>query len=300
MTVSDPKSSAKDHKRRPPFRNKGAGDDRKELKYYGFAACMALWRARPDDVIRVYVTEETLKPFSPLLKWAAARHKAYHIVPNEDLERLTESLHHQGVCILAREPAPFGFAELKSRLQAQRGPALLTYLDGVENPHNLGAIVRTCANFGFQYLLGEAGRLPKFSPAACRIAEGGAEFVKPVYLRNRDQALGELQAMGFEVLATATRGRSLYSQPFPRRVVLIMGGELGGVSDELYRLADGTLTIPGTGNVESLNVSAAFALFAGEFVRQRPGDRHTLRLTSRPDTPPAETLQRPAPPPKTR
>ncbi len=263
-----PKTNPKQHKRRPPPQGKPNDDPRKELKYYGFAACMALWRARPDDVIRVYVTEQTMKPFSPLLKWAAAQRKAYHIVADDDLERLTESIHHQGVCILAREPRAFGFGQLKARLEKQRDPALLVYLDGVENPHNLGAMVRTCANFGIEYLLGEAGKVPKLSPSACRVAEGGAEFVKQVCLDNRDQALAELQAMGFSLMAAGIRGKSLYAQKFPKRVVLVMGAETSGISKDMYKRVDATLMIPGTGKVESLNVSVAFALLAGEFARQ--------------------------------
>jgi len=264
-----PKTNPKHQKRRPPAQTTPGADTRKEVKYYGFAACMALWRARPEDVIRLYVTEQTMKPFSPALKWAAAQRKAYHIVADEDLERLTESIHHQGVCILAREPQPLGFAQLKTQLEKQRGPVLLTWLDGVENPHNLGAMMRTCANFGVEYLLGETGKMPRLSASACRVAEGGAESVKQVYVENRDQALAELQAAGFTLMATGIRGKSLYAQKFPKRVVLIMGAETSGVSKDLYKLVNTTLMIPGTGKVESLNVSVAFALLAGEFARQR-------------------------------
>jgi TrmH RNA methyltransferase len=270
---STPRPNPKHRNPRPTAQQRAAADDRrKELKYYGFAACMALWQARPDDIIRVYVTEATLKPFSPLLKWAAARRKAYHIVKDDDLERLTESIHHQGVCILAREPLPFSFTQLKAALEHKREPVLLAYLDGVENPHNLGAIVRTCANFGVEYLLGETDKLPKLSPAACRVAEGGAEFVRQVFLDDRDRALDSLQSMGFSIMASATRGKSVYIQQFPGRVVLVLGAEMSGVSKAILQAADATLMIPGTGKVESLNVSVAFALLAGEFARQRVVD----------------------------
>jgi TrmH RNA methyltransferase len=132
----------------------------------------------------------------------------------------------------------------------------------------LGAIVRTCAHFGISYILGEARCLPKISPSACRVAEGGAEQVKLVYLANRDQALTELKDMGFALFTTAADGQSVYRQNYPKRSLLIMGAEQSGVSKSLRNQASATLQIPGTGHVESLNVSVAFAILAAEFVRQ--------------------------------
>lgn len=243
---------------------------RKELKYYGLAAVLALWQRRPDEIIRLYVTEEMLKPCAALLKWAAATRRAYHIVESEDLERLTESIHHQGICALALEPEPATFAQCKEALKRQRGALLVGYLDGVENPHNLGAIVRTCAHFGIGWLIGEKGALPKLSPSACRVAEGGAEHVRLVSVSDRKRALEELKGLGFTVLATAADGESLYAGPLPERTLLVMGAEQTGVSAAMRRAADATIKIPGSGQVESLNVSVAFAITAAEFMRQHP------------------------------
>jgi TrmH RNA methyltransferase len=244
------------------------GSSRKELKYYGVAACLALWQQRPDDVIRIYVTEETLKQFSALLKWAATTRRAYHIVSNDDLERLTESIHHQGICLLALEPESVSFMQFKQALSQQNDAVLIGYLDGVENPHNLGAIVRSCAHFGIAYLLGEAGKLPKLSPSACRVAEGGAEHVKLVAVNDGLRALAELKKLGFVILTTAADGASVYEKPFPTRTLLVMGAEQSGVSAALHKIADAKIKIPGSGQVESLNVSVAFAILAAEFVRQ--------------------------------
>ncbi len=242
---------------------------RKELKYYGVAACLALWQKRPDDVIRIYVTEQTLKSFSALLKWAATTRRAYHIVSNEDLERLTESIHHQGICLLAREPESVSFAQCKAALSQRRDAVLVGYLDGVENPHNLGAIVRTCAHFGIEYLLGEAGRLPKLSPSACRVAEGGAEHVKLVPVNEVNRTLTELKKLDFAILTTAADGKAVYATALPKRTLLVMGAEQSGVSATLRKQADATIKIPGSGLVESLNVSVAFAIIAAEFMRQQ-------------------------------
>lgn len=247
---------------------------RRELKYFGVAACLALWRARPHDVIRIYLEESLIPQFAEMLRWAAAKHRAYHIVSAADLERLTESIHHQGVCVLARERSPLEFNDLLGLVKERRGPQLLAYLDGVENPHNLGAIVRSCAHFGVRFILGAEGRLPRLSPSACRVAEGGAEQVGIVRLRQAARQLKQLQELGFQAVATAGgRGTPLYQHTFAPRTILIVGAEQHGVSAPIFELADRTLRIPGTGAVESLNVSVAFAVCAGEYYRQMSAPR---------------------------
>ncbi len=247
---------------------------RREVKYYGVAACLALWKSRPHDVIRIYLEEPLIPKFTELLRWAAAKRKAYHIVTAEDLERLTESIHHQGVCILARERSPLEFNDLLGLLRDAEGPQLLAYLDGVENPHNLGAIVRSCAHFGIRFILGAETRLPKLSASACRVAEGGAEQVALVLLRHPLRQLRQLVDLGYQPVATAGgRGSSLYQHKFSPHTLLIMGAEQQGVSANLFEVASKTLRIPGTGSVESLNVSVAFALCAGEFYRQRQSEK---------------------------
>ncbi len=272
---------------------------RREVKYYGVAACLTLWQRRPDDLIRIYVHESRVTECAALLKWAAAQRKAYHIVSNDDLERLTESVHHQGLCVLAQEAPVLSVRKFQQQLSQNVGPLALVYLDGVENPHNLGAILRTCAHFGMPYLLGCEGRLPRLSPSACRVAEGGAEYVSLVYEKEPGQVLRELADAGFTIIGTsvatlAASGESTVSEPdvaarviskhtgskagadvalyaydFPERCVLIMGAEVSGMTLGRKRQAHALVHIPGTGVMESLNVAAAFAVIAGEIFRQR-------------------------------
>jgi TrmH RNA methyltransferase len=248
-----------------PYRKDSA---RKELKYYGMAAVQAIWQTRPEDVIRVYLLESRTRECGPMLKGLAAQRKGYNVVGEEDLQKLTESIHHQGICMLAREPESFSFADLQDELEDEARPLLLVYLDGVENPHNLGAILRSCAHFGIGYVLGESGKLPAASPSACRVAEGGAEHVKLISLKDKSRALRDLKSMGFEILTTAARGQSLYQHSFHKRSLIVMGAEGSGVSRALQSLADKSLMIPGSGAVESLNVASAFSIVTGEFVRQ--------------------------------
>lgn len=239
------------------------------LKFYGFHACLKLWEARPDDVLRVYVEQRNVKDVSALLKWCAGKNKPYHIISPEEMAKVTDSVHHEGLCILAKEPPLMSFSEMLKAVELNKGPECSLYFDGVQNPHNIGSIMRVCAHFGVKYILGEKSQLPSISPSAYRIAQGGAEYVQLVQLDRVQPSLQMLEQKGFRLIASSSHGgQSLYGYKFSQKTLLIMGSESEGINPKLMSLAKDRLLIPGTGLVESLNVSVATGLFLGEFWRQ--------------------------------
>lgn len=237
----------------------------REQKYYGIHACLTLCQKRPQDVIRIYLHKSNLKNFSSIIKWCSKQKKAYHIISNEELHKVTKSVHHEGVCVLAKELQPISFSECLSSL---KGPKIcLLYLDGVQNPHNIGSIMRSCAHFGIPYILGT--QLPVLSPSACRIAKGGAELVRLVQLDKPLAALAKLKKKGFGFIGTSSHeGVSIYQYQYPPRTILAFGSEALGMSKALLNLTTQKIQIPGTGFVESLNVSVATSLCLGEYTRQ--------------------------------
>lgn len=245
-----------------------------ETKIYGRSAAAALWQNRASDIIRVYVSERMLGEFGPLLKWCAGQRKAYHVVPEADLAKLAASVHHEGIVILTKERPLLGDIELLQRVASIKGNASLLYLDGVGNPHNIGALLRTAAHFGCHAVIGPAQELPRLSPSTMRTAEGGAEHVTVAALTNAAETIEKLKQMGFALVATSSHAtKSLYIEDLPRRVIFVLGGETGGASAKLLGQADQVLKIPGTGAVESLNVSVAGALMLGEFWRRHGSER---------------------------
>ena len=232
-----------------------------ELKYYGLHACLAIWKKRPDDIVRLYLDPAHLKRCKPLLQWCAQNKRAYHLVEPLELEKVSESVHHEGICLLARKPMP------ASPPNAATSGCLI-YLDGVQNPHNLGAILRSAAHFGTLGIMGEKKILPALSPSCCRIAQGGAEEVPLLAL---DRPLAWLKEKRYALIATSShKGEPLYNFRFPPRSALILGSESEGISKPLLASADHLIRIPGTGSVESLNVSVATALCLSEYYRQNP------------------------------
>ncbi|HEX4406778.1 MAG TPA: TrmH family RNA methyltransferase [Polyangia bacterium] len=246
---------------------KGAPRDHgNEIKVCGRHACRALFERRPQQILRVYLTEEMLTPFGDLAHDCAERRRPYRVVGAEELERITESRHHEGICIVATAAAPPSLTEI---LRAP-GPGWLVALAGVANPHNTGAIVRTAANFGARAVVveGVARRLP---PAVYRTAQGGAEWVDVVTVPALAPALGEAKRAGYTVCATSSHGGvDLFAAELPPRTVIVLGAEDEGLPPALASAADLTLRIPGSGRVESLNVAAATAVLLGDLWRRHP------------------------------
>lgn len=239
---------------------------RVELRVFGLNACMAVFARRPMAIRKVYLLEARMPALREVLRHCAAQRIGYRLVGEEDLLRLTGSQHHEGVCFEVLRPEPPSLAELLVRLKPTQ-PAQLVYLDGVGNPHNLGAILRSAANFGIAAVgvpaIGDLG----LSGAACRVAEGGAEAVPLIGLAGDDWS--RLQAAGFVVAATVARdGAPLYGRDLPPRIVWVLGAEGTGLSPARLAAIPLRLAIPGTGAVESLNVSAAAAVLFGEHARQ--------------------------------
>jgi TrmH RNA methyltransferase len=240
-----------------------------EQRIYGLNACQAVFAHRPQAIRKVWLLESRMQALKPVLAHCVKHRLGYTLVEAEDLERLSGSAHHEGV-VFGALPAPE--LPLSSWLRdLAPGPQLALWLDGVGNPHNLGAILRSAAHFGVGALL-----LPKdsglaVSGAAARVAEGGAEYVPIVRLGRSDHALEQLKAAGFVVAATVVRGgASLHQARLPARLVFVLGAEQSGVDPALALASPMQLEIPGRGAVESLNVASAASVLMSEWLRQHP------------------------------
>ena len=239
----------------------------KEFRIYGLNACQAAFKNRPDSIRKLWLLESRIPKFTALLAYCVKNKIGYNVVENEDLEKLTGSAHHEGACLALLPQVELPLSTWLMSVPA--GPCLAIWLDGVGNPHNLGAIMRSAAHFGVSAIL-----LPKQSAlansgAAARVAEGGAEYVSLVRLGRNENAIAQLKSAGFELVTTVVRGGAdLFKTALPKRCVLVMGAEQSGVDAELLSASALKVGIPGTGQVDSLNVSAATAVLLAEWRRQ--------------------------------
>ena len=242
----------------------------REQRLHGVNACLAMFAARRDDLAERSQSRFEQPDLAQVVAHCVKHRLGYTVVGDEDLRRLSGSDHHEGVVFAT---APAAEANLSAWLRdLPAGPQLAIWLDGVGNPHNLGAILRTAAHFGVAGLLLPKHSTLALSGAAARVAEGGAERVPLVRLGRPDNALAQLRSAGFVPAATVVRGGdSLFRTPMPPRLLLMMGAEQTGIDPALAGVAALRLAIPGTGAVESLNVASATAVFVAEWVRHNRG-----------------------------
>jgi RNA methyltransferase, TrmH family len=241
-----------------------------EMRIYGLNACLALFAKRPHDLRKVYLLESRLGDLKTVLAWCVQKKLGYRVVQAIDLDKLTATQHHEGVCFDVRRLAPVSLSTLLQMIPRPPQPCLLLWLDGVGNPHNVGAVLRSAANFGVHGVLMPTESIVGLSGSAYRVAEGGAESVALAQFSPGEDVLGALRNFEFQVAATVVReGESLYAARLPKRIVFVLGTESVGLRSNLIARADLHVTIPGTGAVESLNVAASAAVLLGEYYRQR-------------------------------
>lgn len=244
----------------------------KEAIVCGLNAALAVLQHRPDAIRRVYYAGSRRKDVGALLKHTAALRRPYNEVPPDELEAVAGSMHHEGVVVVT-DPLPV--VSLPSLLRALKKDAFLIALDGVGNPHNVGAILRSAAWFGASGVILplEDPRQATLSPAAVRVAQGAAEVVPVVQVPALLPALKELSRAGVTLVAAeaGTGGSPFEGEPLPRPCCLVLGAEDQGLLPPVRLLCDRRVSIPGSGAIESLNVSVAAGILLASLARHGVG-----------------------------
>ncbi|WP_297207700.1 tRNA/rRNA methyltransferase [uncultured Pluralibacter sp.] len=236
-----------------------------ETRVYGENACQALFMSRPDCIVRAWFIQSVTPRFKEALRWMAANRKAYHVVDDAELTKASGTEHHGGVCFLIKKRN--GTSVQQWVREAAEEDCVLA-LEDVGNPHNLGAIMRSCAHFGVKGVIVQDAAVME-SGAAIRTAEGGAEHVQPITGDSVIDALEQFRRAGYAIVTTSShKGTPLYKAELPKKMVLVLGQERDGLSDAALDSADLSVAIEGTGNVESLNVSVATGVLLAEWWRQ--------------------------------
>ncbi len=191
-----------------------------------------------------------------------------------DLDRITDGAVHQGVVAeLTALRAP-DEADLAGIVEAAGRDLLLLALDGVQDPHNLGACLRTADAAGANAVVAPRDRAAGLTPVARKVAAGAAEVVPFVQVTNLARTLRSLKAAGAWVVGTEGEAdRDLFDADLTGPLVLVMGAEGSGMRRLTRECCDLTIRLPMRGAVESLNVSVATGVVLYEAFRQRRGVR---------------------------
>jgi 23S rRNA (guanosine2251-2'-O)-methyltransferase len=186
--------------------------------------------------------------------------------PREALTRLARTAEHQGVVAVVRERE---FLDVEDLLEGPQ-PRLILALDGVEDPQNLGALLRTAEAAGVDGVLLTERRSAPLSPVAVKASAGAAEHLRLARVVNMVRSLEALKARNIWCVGLDERGAQDYDQyDFTSNTVIVLGREGAGLHDLVRRTCDHLLRIPMGGKVASLNVAAAGAVVMFEASRQR-------------------------------
>lgn len=239
---------------------------------YGLHAVRAVLERRPETLVAAKVIREASGKLGELARALAARGVPVERVGRADLDRLTEGGVHQGIVVETTAAAPeFSIADFEA-LVLDRGRALrLLVLDGVEDPRNLGACLRTADAAGIDAVVVPKDHSAKLTAAAVKTSTGAAETVPVFRAPNLARTLAWLkEAQVWVVGADAEAPQSLYRCKLAPPVALVLGGEGRGVRRLTRDLCDELVFIPMAGSVASLNVSVATGIVLFELLRQAP------------------------------
>ena len=192
-------------------------------------------------------------------------------VSKERLDQLSETHHHQGVIAIA---AAYDYASVDDILAKARekGEAPFIFLlDGIEDPHNLGAIIRTANLAGAHGVIIPKHRAVGLTATVARTSAGALNFTPVAKVTNLGAAMDELKKEGLWFVCADMKGEVMYRQNLTGPIGLVIGNEGEGVSRLVREKCDFTASIPMKGDIDSLNASVAAGVLAYEIVRQRMG-----------------------------
>lgn len=239
-------------------------------KIYGLHAVEALLRHHPKRVKQVWLAEGRGDPrVQVLIELAALARVSVGQCERREMDAWVEGV-HQGVVADVSPSQVWGEAMLDELLDRAEVPPLLLVLDGVTDPHNLGACLRTADAAGALAVIVPKDKSATLNATVRKVACGAAEVIPLVAVTNLARTLEKLQQKGLWVVGTAGEAeQSLYAQDLTGPIVLVMGAEGRGMRRLTREHCDYLVRLPMAGSVSSLNVSVATGVCLFEALRQR-------------------------------
>ncbi len=237
---------------------------------YGLHAVTTLLQRSPDQVTEVWVQKGRLdkrmeRVLDEAMKLGVAVREADKGLLNQKVEG-----NHQGVIAFRKPIQQASERNLPDILEKIEGTPFILILDGVTDPHNLGACIRTADAAGVHLVIAPKDKSAPLNATAAKVACGAAEVVPYVQVTNLARTMKDLQERGIWIIGTAGEATSsVYQQDLKGPLALVMGAEGAGMRRLTREHCDGLINIPMAGEVSSVNVSVATGICLFEAVRQR-------------------------------
>ncbi|MDK2742103.1 MAG: 23S rRNA (guanosine(2251)-2'-O)-methyltransferase RlmB [Nitrospira sp. BO4] len=236
---------------------------------YGLHAVREALKAGHRPLQRVLVLR-TNKQFADLVQLARSRHVPIHVQPLTALDRLIPNGKHQGVVAFAAAKAYQTEDSILARAAQRHEQPLLVILDGVEDPHNLGAVLRTAEGAGAHGVFVPERRAAGLTSVVAKASAGAIDHIPVARVTNLSRLLESLKTAGVWIYGVTPSANKVFTDVDLRGPIgLVLGGEGTGIRPGVLQHCDECIRIPLRGQVQSLNVSAAAAVVLFETVRQR-------------------------------
>ncbi len=208
-------------------------------------------------------------PIQSIIREARKQETIIQYVSRERLDQMSPGGKHQGVIAYG---AAYAYAEIEDMLRAAREknePPFLLLLDGIEDPHNLGAIIRTANLAGAHGVIIPKRRAVGLTAVVAKVSAGALNYTPVAKVTNLAQTMEELKEQGMWFVCADMDGESMYRLDLRGPIGLVIGNEGEGVGKRVKETCDMVASIPMHGQIESLNASVAAGVLAYEIVRQR-------------------------------
>lgn len=238
---------------------------------FGVNPVLEKLKASPQEVFEVLMVKEQMRPAMRLIEAEAkGRGLPVRYVAADLLDRLTAGQRHQGVAARVAAYAYQPFEELLAELPSSPGRNLILFLDGITDPGNFGALLRSAEGAGVRHVVVPKDRSAGVTPAVAKASAGAVHYLRISRVANLRRALTDLKERDYWVVGLDEGAKeSLYDRVYPEKLVAVLGAEGSGIRPLIKRECDFLAAIPMRGKISSLNVAVAGGIFLYEIVRKR-------------------------------
>jgi 23S rRNA (guanosine2251-2'-O)-methyltransferase len=238
---------------------------------YGINPVLEALRAERQGLNRIIIAGgKEGAPLREIRELARQKGIPVHVNPKNALNRLAGTEHHQGVLGISAATPYSTWEELQQKIRSARGHAVVLILDSIEDPHNLGSLIRTAGASGVLGIIIPKDRAVGITPAVVKASAGAAFHLPVIRVTNLATTLEELKKEGFWIVGADVRGdRGLYEMKFDMNVGLVIGSEGKGIRPLVLKKCDYRIRIPMKGKVSSLNAAISGAVILFEILRQQ-------------------------------
>lgn len=231
---------------------------KEETLVYSENSCKAVFKHRRSAIVKLFITQDMTYQFKDLISWLVNQRLGYDVVSVEQIAKITQTEHHGGICLIVKKRIPLTLVDYLEKNSGKNQDCVLA-IDDVNNPHNLGGIIRSAAFYGVNGVILRQTNLLN-SGAAMRIAEGGIEAIESIKSDDFVASLERLKQHDYQIVALlpcpvkSIKSSELHQIKFNKKVAIVIFQQ---INRKLIECADVVVHLHGNDNMAALNISVA-------------------------------------------